>query len=303
MTRLVVASLIVGVCFCVPARGAPPVIVAKKPSLVCPRTELGNNDLQTRYTTMWERYSADVDDTSKKLQAEMERQTKSATSSGNLELALFWKNITKAWDETGELRWDEASQKKTWKDRFGGSSFPEDFAVDVKKASEGYAAGRKTLEKGYSALVEEFTKAEELEQAVKVRNELKELLAEKTPAPEPTQAQQAKPEPRLLKNGKYKFVFADTGWGFLLELQDDTLWIHGDVNPNKPGGIAVWPNPRPMPCRVVGGKVLVDDKGSETMQWRCAITWDAQTGEATHLFDNYKGKSFQKRGKITAGAW
>ena len=58
-----------------------------------------------------------------------------------------------------------------------------------------------------------------------------------------------------------------------------------------------------MPCRVVGGKVHVDDGDAKADKWRCVIDWDVKTGEATHTFDNYKGKSFQKRGKITASYW
>jgi hypothetical protein len=227
---------------------------------------------------------------------------------------LFWKTLGKDVEQKGELRWDEPSLKKTWNDRFGDASFPSEFGVAVKKASEAYASARKGLEKGYGDLVAELTKAEKLEEALKVRGEIKELLAEKSPAlepaptPKPEPSPTPKPEPKPVatapKNGKYRFVFDDNGSGFLLELQDDTLWVHGDVNPNKPGGIAVWPKgPRAMPCRMVGGKVLVDDGDPKANKWRCVINWDVKTGEATHMFDDYKGKSFQKRGKITASSW
>ena len=47
----------------------------------------------------------------------------------------------------------------------------------------------------------------------------------------------------------------------------------------------------------------VDDGDAKADKWRCVIDWDVKTGEATHTFDNYKGKSFQKRGKITASYW
>lgn len=301
MCLLTVVAMTTGQAF---AQKIASSVVARKPSLTCPQTELGDTELQARYTAMWERFASDVEKASDKLQEEIGRQSKSAIASGNLDLALFWQGIGKECEQKGELRWDEPSLKKTWNDRFGQAKFPTDFSVVVKKVSEAYLSARTNLEKGYGELVADFTKAEKLEEAVKIRSEIKELLAEKGSAPEP--APQPKPEAiadAKPKNGKYRFVFDDTGWGFLLELQDDTLLIHGDVNPNKPGGIAVWPNPRSMPCRIVDGKVFVDDKGTETIQWRCAITWDSKTGEATHLFDNYKGKSFQKRGKITAGSW
>lgn len=306
MGRTLVGSLLLYVLISAPAYPAPPaVVVAKKPSLACPQTELGDPALQARYATMWERYSAGVDEATKKVGEEIGKQTKSATATGNLDLALFWKTLGKEFEQKGELRWDEPSLKKTWGDRFGDASFPTEFSVAVKKASEAYASARKNLEKGYGELVAEFTKAEKLEEALKVRGEIKELLAEKATVPEPAQKPKPEEKPALApKNGKYRFVFDDTGWGFLLELQDNTLWIHGDVNPNKPNGIAVWPQgPRAMPCRVVDGKVLVDDGDPKNNKWRCVITWDVKSRLATHMFDDYKGKSFQKRGKITASSW
>lgn len=194
MGRMLVGSLLVCVLLSAPAYAAPAVVVAKKPSLACPQTELGDADLQARYKVMWERYSGAVDEASKNLQGQIEKQTKSATGAGNLDLALFWKTLGKEVEQKGELRWDEASQKKTWGERFGDASFPSEFSVAVKKASEAYASARKNLEKGYGELVTEFTKAEKLEEALKVRGELKELLAEKASAPEPAPAPPPKPD-------------------------------------------------------------------------------------------------------------
>lgn len=193
MGRTFVGSLLLYVLISAPAYPAPPaVVVAKKPSLVCPQTELGNPDLQARYATMWQRYTAEVDEATKKVRGEIEKQTKSATATGNLDLALFWKTTGKEFEQKGELRWDEPSLKKGWNDRFGGASFPAEFSVAVKKASEAFASARNNLEKGYGELVTEFTKAEKLEEALRVRGEIKELLAEKASAPESA----PKPEPK-----------------------------------------------------------------------------------------------------------
>lgn len=309
MTRVLVVSLLFSVCFTALAQGAPTVAVARKPSLACPQTELGDADLQARYEKMWKQYSESIDEATKKLQAELEKQAKSATGSGNLDLALFWKGVAKQYSQTGELRWDDATLKKTWGDRFGESPFPKEFSVAVKKASEAYASANEDLEKGYGELVAEFTKAEKLEEAVKVRGEIKELLAEKASAPQSPPEPTVKPKPVekqavTPKNGKYRFVFDDgTGGGLLLELQNDILWVHGDINPKKPNGIMVWPNPRPVPCRVVGGKVLTDDGDPASNKWRCAITWDVGTGEVAYLYDNHKGTKLQRRGKITPSSW
>jgi hypothetical protein len=309
VTQVLVVALLFSVFFTATAQGAPTVAVAKKPSLSCPQTELGDADLQARYATMWERYSVDVDEATKKVRGEIEKQTKSATVSGNLDLALFWKALGKEFEQKSELRWDEPTLKKGWNERFGDALFPTEFSVAVKKASEAYKSAQQGLEKGYSELVAEFTKAEKLEEALKVRGEIKELLAEKGPAPEPAPAPppvKPKPEPVATapKNGKYRFVFSDgSGGGLLLELQDEILWIHGDINPKKLNGIFVWPNPRPVPCRVVGGKVLTDDGDPASNKWRCAITWDTKSGEVSYLYDNFKGTKLQKQGKITASSW
>jgi len=45
---------------------------------------MGNADQQAQYQTMWQEYSKNVEDTSRKLRDEIETQTKSATSVGNL---------------------------------------------------------------------------------------------------------------------------------------------------------------------------------------------------------------------------
>lgn len=202
MGRMLVGSLLCAICFTSSAYGAPAVLVAKKPRLACPQTELGDADLQARYATMWERYSAEIDEATKKVRGEIEKQTKSASATGNLDLALFWKTTGNEFEQKGELRWDEPTLRKAWNDRFGDAPFPAEFGLVVKKASEAYASATKDLEKGYSELVTEFTKAEKLHEALKVRGEIKELLAEKASAPEPSPLlDKPKPEPKPATNG------------------------------------------------------------------------------------------------------
>jgi hypothetical protein len=67
--------------------------------------------------------------------------------------------------------------------------------VAVKKASEAYTSARKNLENGYGELVAEFTKAEKLEEALKLRGEIQELLVENAYVSEP--AQKPKPEQEI----------------------------------------------------------------------------------------------------------
>lgn len=177
MTHRLGIILLFAVCFSATAHGAPAVVVARKPSLTCPKTEMGDAGLQGRYERMWKQYSESVEEATKTLQAELEKQTKSATGSGNLDLALFWQGLEKQYDQTGELLWDDSSQKKTWKERFGDVPYPMAFGGTVKKASEAYASAMQDLEKAYEELVTELTKAERLDDAVKVRREGNKLLA------------------------------------------------------------------------------------------------------------------------------
>lgn len=217
MGRMLVGSLLFAICCTASAYGAPAALVAKRPSLSCPQTELGDDALQARYKTMWGRYSAEIDEVTMKMRGEIEKQTKSATATGNLDLALFWKTTGKEFDQNGELRWDEPSLKKAWNDRFGDASFPSEFGVAVKKASEAYASARRNLEKGYGELVAEFTKAEKLEEALKVREELKELLAEKASAPGQAPApppDRPKPQPKPAPVSPIVGIWInDKGWG------------------------------------------------------------------------------------------
>lgn len=179
MGRTLVGSLLLYVLISTPAYSAPAVVVAKKPSLVCPKTELGDPELQARYATMWEDFLSDVGEATKRLQAEIETQAKSATGAGNLDLALFWKGMAKEFEQKGEVRWDEAALKKDWNERFADAAFPKSFSVAVGKASEAYATATKELERNYGKLVAEITKTEQLELAVKIRGELKTPLGNK----------------------------------------------------------------------------------------------------------------------------
>lgn len=209
MNRESIVVLCVFFGMAVPAYGAPPEVVVTKPSIACPQTDLGNADAQATYKKMWEQYLADVEVATTKLQAEISEQTKTATSSGNLELALFWKAIGKEFEQKGELRWDDLALRRTWNDRFGDASFPSEFITAVKKVSEDYKSAQQGLATGYGELVAEFTKADNLDQALKVRDEIRELLADTAPAPEPASPPVPKPKSEPSKGGRplKTFVF------------------------------------------------------------------------------------------------
>lgn len=224
MGRTLFGSLLLYVLISAPAYPAPPaVIIAKKPSLVCPQTDLGNPDLQARYATMWQAYASHVGEASKGLQEEIEIQTKSATASGNLDLALFWKGIAKEFEQKGELRWDEPSLKKTWGERFGDASFPKSFSVAVGKASEAYASATEELKKNYGELVTEVTKTEQLELAVRIRGELKALIGNTGPSEERASRSKSLSEYRITRQA----LVAKLGGGANTEQSVDTAlkWL------------------------------------------------------------------------------
>jgi len=185
--------------------GAASSVVATKPSFVCPETELGDEALQARYTEMWEQFSEEMEQATEKLQAEIDEQTKSATESGNLDLALFWAGVGKEFQGKGEVKWDEALLKKEWTDRFGDQPFPSKFGTAVRRVASDYRSVTRDLERGYEGLVMELTKAMKLEMAVKVRGEIKELIKETGATSEVSRQLKSDPASTLGLKGKVEY--------------------------------------------------------------------------------------------------
>jgi hypothetical protein len=183
MRRLLLSAL-VALCLVTPAlaQGKPKrvdggtTVVAKKPGLVCPQAELGDEALQARYTELWGRFTESVEEATSTLAGEITAQTKSATKKADLDLALFWDALGKEFALKGELRWDEAALRKEWSERFGGGLFPARFRNAVKRAAESYASATQDLEAGYGQLVVDLTKAGAVERARQTREEIKGLL-------------------------------------------------------------------------------------------------------------------------------
>jgi len=293
------------------ALGAPGTSVAAKPTLVCPKTELGNEKLQAQYDQMWVSYSADVDKATKKLQVELEGQRKAAQDAGNLNLLIFWQESINGFQQKGELSWSDAERRKTWGNRFGDAAFPEEFHVVIKKTAEDYSAAKEKLRAGYVDLEKAFTMAGDVPKALTMRNEFTQLGAllspPPAPAPKPTPPKPVeKPNLTLPQSGKYKFVFSSqpesSFQGLLLEVKGKTLWIHGDlVRPSAkfPKGVAPWPSPELQKWRdktefkTEGGKVMVD-----VPAW--TLTWDLDTGEASRFV---KESKTTQSGKISPGNW
>lgn len=103
-------------------------------------------------------------------------------------------------------------------------------------------------------------------------------------------------------DGKYRFSFEDgSGGGMLLEKRGDVLWVGGDINPRKPGGVFVWPKPRPVPFRFEGRTLTCDDR-SPQYTWAFLFTWDVVSGEASRQTDP-ADPATRKRGRVRPGTW
>jgi hypothetical protein len=150
MGRLPFALALLGLLFARTASGAPSTeAVVSKPSLVCPQGKLGNEDLQAQYEKAWKQFTAEVDQATKSLEAEIGTRFSEAQKAGHLDLALMWDGMKKQFSQLSELRWDSAKEKKTWKQRFGEADFPDDLTALLKRCDQEYKSARERLEEGY----------------------------------------------------------------------------------------------------------------------------------------------------------
>ncbi len=178
MTHRLVIILLCSFCLMGrPVEGAPSINVVRKPSLTCPQTEIGDADLQARYEKLWKTYADSVVEATDSLVFAIQRQSALAKEAGNLDLAILWGEMQKKISHDGKLEWDTDFWKSEWKKkRFGEAKFPEDFTLAVRKCSVEYDDAKQCLEKSYKALITDLTKADNLDRAVAIREELDELL-------------------------------------------------------------------------------------------------------------------------------
>ena len=183
MDRHLCVCLLIVCCVSSEVLGAPGPLIVAKPNLVCPKTDLGNEKLQAQYDEMWATYSADVERVTKKLQAELEQQRKAAQDAGNLDLLIFWQEATNGFQQKGQLSWNDAEQRKNWGNKYGDSTFPEEFHVVIKKTVEDYPAAKEKLRAGYVDLEKAFTMAGDVPRALTMRSEFAHLGAPLSPTP------------------------------------------------------------------------------------------------------------------------
>ena len=185
MGRLPFALALLGLLFASTACGAPSTeAVVSKPSLVCPQTKMGNEGLQDQYEKTWKQFIEDVDLATRSLENEITTRFTEAKNAGHLDLALMWDGMRKEFTQMSEVRWDSEKEKRTWNQRFDEADFPDDLLALLKKGDQDFKTARERLEEGYRNIESALTKADDLPQAVKVRAELKAVLAGE-PAPQP----------------------------------------------------------------------------------------------------------------------
>jgi hypothetical protein len=244
MGRLPFALALLGLLFASTASGAPATeAVVSKPSLVCPQAKMGNEGLQDQYEKTWKQFIADVDLATRSLENEIAARFTEAQKAGHLDLALMWDGMRKQFTQMSEVRWDSAKEKKAWKQRFGEADFPDDLTALLKKCDQDYKTARERLEEGYRNIESALTKVGNLEQALKVRAELKAVLAgQSVPHQVPPSVSQTSPQPgnkRSLKErlaGKWirtnapdVFVFGNDGMGQILNTSSGKFWANGQL--------------------------------------------------------------------------
>ena len=173
MMKILLTSIILAsVASCVTAGD----FVLTKPNLACPNTELGNDVLQEKYVQLWAAFDQAVRAATEEVEAELAMQSHGASSAGNLDLAIFWKELTEGFGVNGGLKWDAAVLEREWTARFGKAAFPKSFLQLLEKTKQSYTTARAALAKGYSELEVELTKAQLIDQAIAIRQEGKELV-------------------------------------------------------------------------------------------------------------------------------
>lgn len=162
------------------------------PMVVCPKTKVGDKDLQADYDRIWTDYDKAMALASRSVTDEVERLYNEAKSTGNLDLVLFWGSLKKSFAESGRMRWEPASQKKDWAKRFGDAVFPDGFTAVLRKSEASVDEAKADLENGYKRLVAELTKKDKLTEAQAIKTELASIWTQTTvDSPRPT----PKPDP------------------------------------------------------------------------------------------------------------
>lgn len=210
MKRLLALALFVP-AFGGVAVSAPGDVSLAKPVVASPQAQLGNEKLQAKYDDLWKSFQAKVEEGDSSVEQELARLYESAKTAGKLDLALFWTEMKKSFADTGRLAWEPSKLKKEWKKRFGDSEFPDELTTVFRKCEVSFREATNGLEAGYKELEAELTKADKLEEALRLRSELKDVLARKS------SERQTETQPELQRSSRpassiVGFWIGEGGW-------------------------------------------------------------------------------------------
>jgi len=213
MSRLLLVVVLASTA--VTAFSAPGDITLTTPTVACPKTQVGDEQLQAKYNAMWEKYEKAIKSEAAAVADEIGRLYESAKAKGNLDLVLFWDGFKKSFSDSGRIHWENSIQRKDWSKRFQEVDFPDEFAGVLRKCESGLGEAKTDLEDAYKALIAELTKKDKLEEALAIRTELGGLWKLESEAQQkedqPNAARNPRPQKALLERMAGKWSRFGTG--------------------------------------------------------------------------------------------
>jgi hypothetical protein len=147
------------------------------PQLAKPATEAAAGDaLHEKYEAAWFRYEKAIAEVRGKVNAALDTQFEKAADAGNLDLADMWDKKKKFFADTGSVAWPSDGKTKTeWRKKHPTTDFPDEFSEAVATAKQAYDGAVDALKSDYEALIKEYTKARNIERAMRVKEEMAAL--------------------------------------------------------------------------------------------------------------------------------
>lgn len=173
--------------------GSAAEFVLSRPTVTNPNREIGDDSLQIHYDKIWEMYSEAIANISNKIEEELKDQTEQATEAGNLDLAVFWRDLDDAFAHSGKVKWNSFELERTWRARFQDTAFPKTILPLLQAAQEGFDSAISEMASAYIDLEKKLTQAGMLDAAIALRKEAQDILGK---------TRQESTPPKLKSHGK-----------------------------------------------------------------------------------------------------